>query len=603
MTRTLALAFVCVLAAARTAPAQPASSSLQGRVVRWGSPDPIAKAIVELRRDGPGNPPPYVTTTTTDGLFTFSAVVPGPYRIVVTRPGFVSAEYGQRWPSGAGTPLTIPAGQAVSNVPIAMLATGAISGTVRDQFGKPLGSAEVVAFKAIYPTGRRELSKVQSVWTDDRGEYRLFWMTPGRYFIAARHPDLGSGLMRMGGIRIGGGGVIGSNGPIGFQQFRASGDNASAVSVPGTGPRPPASFEAQKFVEVYYPNTTDETVAVPLEVTEGGELRAIDLSVAPLQQHRVRGRVVYESNNEPAMSARVQWLTPSGAAPVADVGAFGIVPMLTQVQCCDGAFELALPSGAYTLVAAVNSLSARASVTVGDDDVDGVVLAIGRGFDVKGRLIVEGRTPTAAELQAFRVALALDPPVAGLVPDAYSNILPNGAFTLHAGRGSFRIGVAPFLVVPGAFMFPAMNAPASLTDVYVKSIRLGDVDVLNSPLQLDGPAQEPLEIVIGTATGTLEGLAVGQNRQPLANVTIALVSDRARRSRVDLMKSTSSDASGHFRFAGLAPGDYVVVAIDGPDDGEWRNPDFVAAREGQGVAVRVTAGRASSAELTALPPQ
>ena len=44
----------------------------------------------------------------------------------------------------------------------------------------------------------------------------------------------------------------------------------------------------------------------------------------------------------------------------------GVVPMLTQVQCCDGAFELALPAGTYTVVAAVNSLSARTSVTVGD---------------------------------------------------------------------------------------------------------------------------------------------------------------------------------------------------------------------------------------------
>ena len=601
MTRRLTLAIVCLLAAALPVLSQPAVSSLQGRVVRWGSNDPVAKATVELRRIDSGNPAPYVTTSTGDGLFIFSAVVPGQYRIVATRPGFVGAEYGQRWPSGAGTPLTIPARQAVSNVPIPMLATGAISGTVRDQFGRPLGNAEVQAFKATYQTGRRELTKVQSVWTDDRGEYRLFWLTPGRYFFAARHPDLGGGPMRMGGVRIGGGGVVGPNGPIGFEQFKVNGDNASAPAGPGFGPRSP-SLESQKFVDVYYPNTTDETASTPLEVAAGGELQAIDFSIAPLQQHRVRGRVVYESNNEPAMSARVQWLTPSGSAPVAELGGFGVVPMLTQVQCCDGAFELALPAGTYTVVAAVNSLSARTSVTVGDGDVDGVVLAIGREFDVKGRLTFEGRTPTAAELGLFRVALALEPPVSGLVPDAYSNILPNGSFTLHAGRGNFRIGVAPLLLVPGAFMFP-VNAPALLKDVYLKSIRLGDVDVLNGPLHLDGPVPQLLEIVIGTATGTLEGVVVGPDRQPLPNVTIALMPERARRNRVDLVKSTSSDSSGRFRLAGLPPGDYIAFAIDGPDDGEWRNPESVAAREGQSLAVRIAVGPATPVELTALPPQ
>jgi hypothetical protein len=571
-------------------------------VVRWGSNDPIAKATVELRRIDSGNPAPYVARTTGDGLFIFSAVVPGQYRLLATRPGFVSAEYGQRWPSGAGTPLTIPAGQAVSNVPIPMLATGAISGTVRDQFGRPLGNAEVRAFKATYQTGQRELTKVQSVWTDDRGEYRLFWLTPGRYFFAARHPDLGSGPMRMGGLSMVRGTGVGPNGPVGFEQFKVNGDNASAAAIPGMGPRSP-SLELQKFVDVYYPNTTDETVAAPLEVTPGGELQTIDFAIAPLQQHRVSGRVVYESNNEPAMSARVQWLTPSGSGPVSDLGGFGVVPMLTQVQCCDGSFELALPAGTYTLVGAVNSLSARTSVTVGDGDVDGVVLAIGREFDVKGRLTFEGRTPTAAELGLFRIALALEPPVSGLVPDAYSNILPNGSFTLHAGRGDFKIGVAPLLMVPGAFHFPTQGMSASMNDIYVKSIRLGDVDVLTRPLHLDGPVPEVLEIVIGTATGTLDGVVAGPDRRPLPNVTIALVPDRARRSRVELVKSTSSESSGRFRLAGLPPGDYIAFAIDGPDDGEWRDPDLMAARERQSVAVRIAVGSATSVALTALPPQ
>jgi len=600
MTRTLTLAIACFSAAAIPATAQPAAS-LQGRVVRWGSTEPVAKAVVELRPIDATAAAPYVATTSGDGVFVFPIVVPGQYRISVTRPGFVAAEYGQRWPNGVGTPLVLPPGQAIGNVPIPMLPTGAISGTVRDQFGRPLGNAEVEAFKANYETGRRVLTKVQSVWSDDRGEYRLFWLTPGRYFVAARHPDIGTGPMRLGGVRVSAGGVNGPNGPVGFQQFRTSGDNASAAAVPGMGPRP-QSFEPQKYVEVYYPNTSDETMAAALEVAAGGELQTIDFAIAPVQQHRVRGHVVYESNNEPAMSAKVQWLTASGSTPVAEVG-LGVGPMLAQVQCCDGAFELALPSGTYTLVAAVNSLSARAGVTVGDDDVDDVVLAIGRQFDVKGHLTFEGRTPTAAELGLFRVALALDPPVAGLEPDAYSNIPPTGVFTLHAGRGNFRIGVAPLLLVPGAFRFPALNVPVAMNEVYVKSIRLGDADALNRPLHLDGPVDESLEIVIGTATGSLEGAVLGTDRRPLPNVTIALVPESGRRGRLDLVKSTSSDSSGRFRLSSLPPGDYIAFAIDGPDDGEWRNPDFMSAHEGQGAAVRIAAGSPASVTLSALPPQ
>ena len=597
MTHIRTVALVWVLGAL-PASAQPALSSLQGRVVRWGTNDPVAKATVELRRVDAANPAPYVATTNIDGAFVFTSVLPGQYRLVAARPGFVGAEYGQRWPGGAGTPLAIAGGRTVSNVPIPMLQTGAISGSVRDQSGRPIGNAEITAFKASFQTSRREFTKVQSVWTDERGEYRLFWLTPGRYFVAARHPDVGMSIMRMGGIRFAGGG-LGPNGPIGFQQFRVSGDNAASSPVSGIGPTPPVMKE--KYVDVYYPNTTDETDAASLEVTPGGEVQSIDFAVAPQQLHRVRGHVVYESNNEPAMSARVQWITSSGVSPPPDLG-FGIGATLTQVQCCDGAFELALPSGTYTLVAAVNSLSTRVSITVGDGDVEGIVLALGRGFDIKGRLTFEGRTATPQELNAFRIALALEPPVAGLVPDGYSNILPNGSFTLHAGRGDFRIGVAPLLMASGAFLFPPINASTPLKGNYVKSIRLGDVDVLNRPLHLDGPVSDSFDVVIGTAMGSVSGAVVDQDRKPLPNVTVALVPDGERRARVDLNKSTSSDLSGRFAFAAIPPGDYLAFAIDGPDDGGWQNPDVLASAGVKGVAVRV--GDAPvSVELVARPLQ
>src|SRR5437763_11206209 len=180
-------------------------SSLQGRIVRWGTDEPIAKVSVELLRIGTGTPAPFVATTNGDGAFVFPSVPAGQYRVTASRPGFVNAEYGQRWPNGAGTPLTLPPGRAVSNVPIPMLQTGAVSGTVRDALGTPLGSAEITAYKATYQTGRRVLTKMQVALSDDRGEYRLFWLTPGRYFVAARHAELTQSPIRSGGTNVGGG--------------------------------------------------------------------------------------------------------------------------------------------------------------------------------------------------------------------------------------------------------------------------------------------------------------------------------------------------------------------------------------------------------------
>jgi hypothetical protein len=217
------VALAITLSVATMAAAQQVSS-LQGRVVRWGTSDAIARATVELVGISAGNPAPYVAQTNGDGAFTFSGISPGQYRVVAKRSGYVNGEYGQRWPNGAGTVLTLPPGQLVSNVPVPLLQTGAISGVVRDGQGLPLGNAAVQAFKASYQTGRRILTPVQSVQSDDRGEYRLFWLTPGKYFIAARHPDLSTSPIRVGGISSGGMVVSrtgpGSAGPLPrYQQF------------------------------------------------------------------------------------------------------------------------------------------------------------------------------------------------------------------------------------------------------------------------------------------------------------------------------------------------------------------------------------------------
>src|SRR5260370_1171624 len=82
------------------------------------------------------------------------------------------------------------------------------------------GTVEVQVTRAKCPDGRRVLASVQSAFSDDRGEFRLFWLPPGRYYLSARHPDIGGSLMRFsaGGMFVGGGG-IGPNGMPQFQEF------------------------------------------------------------------------------------------------------------------------------------------------------------------------------------------------------------------------------------------------------------------------------------------------------------------------------------------------------------------------------------------------
>ncbi len=594
-------ALVAVLSAeiAFAQPARPASATLQGIVFKWGTSEPVAKAKVELRRVDAGAPAPRVATTAGDGVFRFENVPPGQYFVVAARSGFVNGEYGKRWPNGVGLPLTVAAGQGVGNIQIAMAATAAVSGRIRDRFGQPVGNVEVQALKATYQDGRRVLTRVSSVQSDDRGEYRLFWLPPGRYYLRARHPDIGGGLMRFGGFRLGPG--VGPNGPVGFDEFRSGGDLSAAAPIDRERQR----AERDRYLPVYFPGGIDEQSASPIDLAAGTDLPSTDFTIDPVPVQRVRGRVVYEANGEAAMSAKIQWLSSSGASsgdqreglfPIGgDAGA--------SPECCDGAFELGLAPGSYTLIGAVSNLSGRVGVQVGYGDVDGVVLPISQGFNLTGRMTFEGQTPGAADLAALRISLAMDPLVPGLAPTSYSVVLPSGALTLSAGRGDFRVSIAPLLNIQGAYRSPVRAAvPSSLQHAYVKSIRLGNADVLNGGLHLDRQPDAPLEIVIGTTPGALEGVVVNDSREPVPNVTVALVPDAARRARFDLYRSATSDAAGRFRIPDVPPGDYTALAFDGVESGEWQSAEFVAPYEGRGKPVRVVDGASAGIELIALPP-
>jgi hypothetical protein len=84
--RFLSLLIVTLLA---QAPVRP--SSLSGIIVKQESGVPLSRATVLLQMDGtPGRG--YSVITSSEGKFSFDDVLPGRYRLAVTRDGYVPAE-------------------------------------------------------------------------------------------------------------------------------------------------------------------------------------------------------------------------------------------------------------------------------------------------------------------------------------------------------------------------------------------------------------------------------------------------------------------------------------------------------------------------------
>src|SRR5262249_5871262 len=159
--------------------------AITGVVTKAGSSLPLKGAQVAVRRVDAGGKTSETVSAKTDvsGGFVAAGLDPGQYRITVERDGYIRQEYGQRSLTGPGTSVSVSAGQRLP-LEFHLTPAGVISGRILDETGEPLYRAAVQAYTYQYRDGKRSLSSVASGLTNDLGEYRLFWLSPGEYFVS-----------------------------------------------------------------------------------------------------------------------------------------------------------------------------------------------------------------------------------------------------------------------------------------------------------------------------------------------------------------------------------------------------------------------------------
>ena len=154
---------------------------------------------------------------------------------------------------------------------------------------------------------------------------------------------------------------------------------------------------------------------------------------------------------------------------------------------------------------------------------------------------------------------------------------PDGSFAIPPAAntaiptGNYRVLVGPILTAAAGWASPPASIPTQLMSIaavpptletaYVKSIRMGDLDVLNDGLRLASQPSEPLVILIGTNPGSLEGRVFDSQPHPVAGSTVVLIPENGLQFRTN-HKFTSTDASGKFQITKVPPGDYSVYAWD-----------------------------------------
>ena len=535
--------------------AQNAKASIEGFVVRAGTNEPVARARVTVfRTAGPGGsplqqagPPQTIPPMTTDsqGHFVFRDLDPGSYSVTAQRNGFARQAYGERATGRPGAPLTILAGQALKDVVFRLVPAGTVGGRVTDSTGEPIAGISITIGRFTYdPTGKRTFQPINFARTDDRGEYRMYWITPGRYYVNASPASA-------------------------FIGFRTP--NSNEVVEPG-------------YVPTWYPGTTDESSTAAIELQAGAELRTVDFTLTQQPLFRIRGRVFDARTRQAARNANVS------VNPMKPTGGFGITPSSVNYNSANGTFEIRdVPPGSYW-VRAINFANpgggpysgdtAQVPLEISNVDIENVVLVLTPGFQIKGRIELEGGSlSTLPNIERTRVFLTpLEPMPFGSPQDP---IKPDGSFTIdNVHPGEYRIN---------------LGMPQN---TFIQSIRLGQTDV-SSHVTILGPVSESLEILLSTRGGRIDGLMVDKDRKPMQGIQAVLIPDR-QRDRRDLFRFATSDQTGHFTMNAIAPGDYKLFAWEDLEPGAYNDPDFLRNYEAVATPVQISESSTSTVEVKVL---
>ncbi len=515
-------------------------AKVEGVVLDAQTGAPLSKARVTLFRiDGVGRER-LTAATDSGGRFTIENIEAGQYRLMASRNRYASAQYGEKSPGAPGTTVTLAPTQHLKDLTIQLLPAAVVTGRVLDEDGEPVPYAQVSVLRYRYIRGKRELVPVGGGlnMTNDLGEYRLFGIPPGKYYVSVSYRD--RNLMA---------------GPSG------SGDD-----------------EDSTYPTLYYPGVFDPSQTQPLLLRPGEERSGIDFRMARVRAVHIRGTVSSAVGRLPDQV--FVSLVPRGGMGVTGDRRFDSADRRT------GEFELkAVLPGSYVVIASARGegerLFARYPVEVGNSDIEGLNLVLGPGLRVDGEVRFETEPPADTSLDEIRVLLRPTEPMSGGGSDRVSE------------SGSFAIeGLAP-----SQYLVSVSGLPA---DGYLKQARYGDQDVLAAGLDLGQGSGSTLRLLISMNGGRVEGAVRNKDGKAVPGATVALVPEPDRRDREDLYRSATTDQYGRFTLRGIAPGEYKLFAFEDIEPGAYQDPAFLEPYEDQGEKVELDAGGRQAVELTAI---
>jgi hypothetical protein len=512
----------CAHVALSQSPAIKAAKSgvIAGRVTAHGKglPD-VTVTLLSTGFGGQGQDLPQARTDA-DGNYRITDVPMGNYIVTPVAPVYVVPGAGRA--TFARDPVVITGGDTVEGIDFSLVPGGVVTGKVLDAAGNPIIEQTVTLQSADQTNGRGGFGGFGggSARTDDRGVYRIYGVTAGRYYVS-----------------------------VGAQQ------RLTAYST---------VMGQQAYKQTFYPEATDTSNATVVEVTEGGETKGIDITVGnTVDEYAVTGQVVDKTSNVPVPNVGLTLSVLAGGGNRQRAMGLMTLPVFTDAA---GQFRIDnMPAGSYMVSLSPDTSGGMSGQSpafqVINQDVTGVVVQAVSGASVSGSVALDGNNqdPTIqSELMQFQVQVFVQgSDNAGNAASVQTVPLnPDGSFQF----GGLPAGTARLMLMA---QDPSLQGAFKLLRTEVNGVQQQRGIPLNLGDQLSG-----VRLVAAYADGIVEGTVSYQNGTPPPGLRVfARVTPNGQtQGRGANLGGANVDSRGHFIIENVPAGSYnlVVTAFAAP---------------------------------------
>lgn len=526
------------------------SSILRGYVIAAGTGTPVRRAQVRaMSQEGRGGG---VTSTDNEGRFEIKELVAGRYSLTVQKAGYVTVMYGQKRPNEPGTPIDLAEGQIAEKLAFSLSRGGVISGVIVDDGGEPTAGTMVQVMRYQFMGGQRRLMGANSDQTDDRGAFRIYGLAPGEYFVSATNRNMGGNMV-----------------------------------MPNM-----TNTEADGFAPTYYPGTPNLAEAARITLKAGQEMTGANFALVVARMARVSGRVL-SSRGEPLGGQRMLMLAP--ADPMMSMGS---MTMNNAMLGPDGNFTFTnVAPGRYNLnvrpmgMPSATEEFAVMPVTVGNDDIENLIVTTSLGATMKGVVVTDDGTPPTFrpdQVQIFASTVDMGMNFMGGGPTKVNDDFSFEMTTLF-DRRLIRASVG------------AGAMPTGPSGWFMKAVIYDGEDVTDRGIDfVAGRAYEGLQIVLTRKTTELSGLVTDDRGRAVLDVSVIVFP--ANRDlwtpQTRYVRTMRPDTSGRYSTRGLPPlDDYLVIAVQNLESGQASDPDFLNRAREEAKSFSLTEGETKAVDV------